>query len=165
MSDSLFNVIERVAVVALIVGVIRWLVSAKGAQGPSTRAGVTLYKTKWQLRATGVIVACSFSALPIWLRHDPDWPFLLIFTALGLACLWLTIGSVVTDPSGITMRFFGYSRSLGWGEITAVQLDKRTGVIVLLAGAKKLAIDSRFAATQLLLNDIVGQTELQPSAK
>lgn len=73
------------------------------------------------------------------------------------------MGSVVTDRSGITVSFFGYSNSLDWDEITEVRFKEKTKAIVLRAGQKKLAIDSRFVAREHLLNEIEAHTRSRQS--
>jgi hypothetical protein len=83
-----------------------------------------------------------------------------MFPAFGLLFLWVTIGSVITNQDGITMKMLGYSRSLRWDEIRKISIDKR-GTIILLAETKKLAIDTRFSARDHLLNQITNQTRLE----
>src|SRR5689334_22971010 len=102
MAGSIRSIVEGAITVALIAGFSRWLLSTNDVQLPHKGAKhSTVYGTKWQLKAVAIATACVFAALPIWLRHDPDWPLLLIFTVGGAACVWLTASWIVTDTHGI----------------------------------------------------------------
>jgi hypothetical protein len=160
------GILTGAVTVAMIAGLSRWVLSTEGHRLPRTRASSIVYDTKRQLRAVGAITACFFAVLPIWLRNDPDWPLLLILTAGGVACLWLTLATIVTDESGITIKFPGYSRSIRWAEIKDVRVNEKTGAIVLFADGKKFSIDYRmFVGTTHLLSEIEARTGLRPASK
>jgi hypothetical protein len=169
MGDSLVKFIGQVATVILIVVATRWIYSAKGADFPRSHDGVSVYGIKWQWRAISFAGGAFWAALSVWSSHDrrsPYWIFIiisLVFVSMGL---WIASGAVTTDQRGITKKVLWYSQSYRWGDITELRLHtKQGGAIELRAGPRKLIIDSRFIAFRHLLNEIEGQTKLQPITK
>ena len=147
--------------VALIVALTNWVLGAKGAKLPKVQDDVSVYGIKQPIRLTGVGILFFMVYVTVLLRNDPDWPLPLVFPFFGLLFMWFAIGSVIIDQDGIKMKMLGYSRSLSWNEINKITID-RHGNIILSAKNRKLAIDTRFAAREHLLNRITAQTNLEP---
>ena len=159
----------RVAAVAAIVIVTRWLLRANGAQLPKTRGDARIYGIKWQIRVLGLAVAAALAVMIVAFRHDlisgRDRQLLPIPIGFFLLSLLMAIGSVSTNQSGITKRFFLFSRSLRWDEITEIRFYAKQHHIELRAGSRKLKIDPRFVAVKHLLAEIVDRTRLSPITK
>jgi hypothetical protein len=161
------NIAWQAATVALIVIAMRWLGRARGAESPKVRVGGNIYGIKWQVRLVGYSGALFFVGVIIWFRRDlasaGDETLAVIMFAFGLLGLWYASGSITTDERGVTKKGFFLSRSFRWDDITEVRLHKRDGgAIELRAGSQKVIVDSRFAASHHLLEEIIAQTKLQP---
>ena len=160
-SDTILAIIGQAAIVAVIVGISRWMFHSDGAGRPEKLRDENIYGTKWQVRAVAIGGAIFFAVLPVWMRHDPQWPFLLIFTAWGIWALWYSSGRVVTDSKEIRLVMVGYSHSVTWEDITEILIDPRR-CLVLRGRDKKLSIDNRFVGRDHLLDEIRHHTTLLP---
>ena len=163
MKNDLSEVIVGAAIVALIATATRWLFNAKGDQKPTFRNGAHVYGLKWQIRMVSYAAAVLFLLLGIeGVRQDlgsARWTIDFLFAGAAVACLWFGSGVVLTDQNGITKKSLWKSQVLRWEEISQVQVHKRdAGAIELLAGSRRLIVDSRFVAPASLLREIEDRT-------
>ena len=168
MTTSLGSIVSSILTVTLIAAATRWLAAAKGSELPETRDGINLYRIKWQWRA--VAFAGGFLGITLCILASRDFQsrpsevLIGIAVAFVAACVWIAIGSVTTDQSGITKKGLWRNFSLQWNEITEIRLhQKQRGAIELRAGAQKLVVDSRLNAFQHLLSEIEDRTKIRPT--
>ena len=140
MGNSLLTVIGSIATVALIAIATRWLSGATGSPLPKTRDDTSVYAVKWQWRAVGLVGAVFWIIVSIWSWHDqhtrPDGVLIGITVAFVTAGLWLAIGSVTTNQTGITKKGLWHTRYFQWKDITEIRLHKKQGgAIELRSGA------------------------------
>jgi hypothetical protein len=159
----------QAATVAAIVVVVRWLLSAKSDERPTSHADANVYGIKWQWRVVLGLVACTIGAIAVGFRREifnqREWSAIVIFGSFLLISFWLATGSVRTDQSGISKRVLWHSRALSWSQITEIRVHrKQGGAIELRANSCRLVVDSRFVAMPHLLDEIVEKTKLQPTA-
>jgi hypothetical protein len=167
MVSSILTIIGSAVTIALITGVTRLVVSAKGAAVPRIRDGSSVYGIKWQWRTLGLFGAFFWIALLIWFGRDlhsrpgpVEISIAVLFLAVGI---WLANGSVSTNDTGITKRSLWSYRSFQWKDITEIRLHKRDGgAIEVRSGTRKIIIDTRFEAIQYLLNEIESHTQIEP---
>jgi hypothetical protein len=153
-------------VVALIVLMSRWFLSTRNNEVPIAKDGKSIYPVKLRLRLAAGTTALFFTVLPLWMHNDPDAWMLLILTSAGFGCLVLTLGSVILDADGITLKSIGRSQKLPWNQITVASLRPKPNQSVSLeAGSKKLVVDSRFIALDLLINEVAAHTRIPPTLK
>jgi hypothetical protein len=167
MTSSILSIVGSAATIALIAAATRWLVKAKGRAVPRIREGNSEYGIKWQWRVLGLVGAFFWVALLIWIWRDlhsrpgpVEIEIAVLFVAVGV---WLANGSVSTNDTGITKRSLWSSSSFQWKEITEVRLHKRDGgAIEVRSDVRKIVIDTRFEASQYLLNEIKIHTQIEP---
>lgn len=163
---STIDIIAQGALVALIAAVMRSLYRVKGPSVPKARGDANVYSIKWQWRAVGIIGTAFIVALSVWNgmhnRSRPD-TILIVMTSLFIViAIWLSMGSALTDRSGITKKGLWGSRTLAWSDITEIRLHKKQGgAIELRAGSRKLIVDFRVIAFEHLLHEIEQRTHLQ----
>lgn len=158
--------LSEIATVAMIVVVTRWVLTAHGPAFPRLSGSLRFYGLKWQWRAVAFVGSCFWIGLTIWSwveAGSPKTSILVVTLVFVLIGVWLGSGSVITGESGIERKAIWRSHSLRWKDITEIRLHQRHGdAIELRAGSKRMTIDSRFVATQELLEEIVNHTRLDP---
>jgi hypothetical protein len=166
MTDSFITFIIQVASVALVVFLARWLLTARGSDVPRIKAGKSIYRVKWQMRALGYGTAAFCSLLAV--KFNEDWTipkrliFPILFWVLAASGLWLASGAIIIDDQRITKRRFGISHSLNCDQISEVRVIKKRGLIKVCGGHRNLTIDSRLNATEHLLNEIRRRSGIDP---
>ena len=169
MNPEASRIVWETAIVVLIVAVTRWLLDGKGVKTRKTIDSTHVYGVKRRVKITGfagaglfalLLVAFlreSFSPRGLWLDAIP-----LFFILLGI---WLAIGSVTTNESGIAKKTLWSTRALQWNEVSAIRFYERQNYIELRGKNRKLTVDVRFIALKQLLDDIVSHTKLQVETK
>jgi hypothetical protein len=168
MTMSFGSILSSILTVTLIAAATRWIATAKGSELPETRDGINLYRIKWQWRAVAFVSGFFWITICVLSSRDfhsrPNGALIGIAVAFVAAGLWMAIGSVITDQTGITKKGLWRNYSLQWNEITEIRLhEKQGGAIELRAGAQKLVLDSRLNAFRHLLNEIEDRTKIRPT--
>jgi hypothetical protein len=162
------ELVLEVATIALVVFVTRWVITSAGSNLPRKRGDVKVYGIKLPIRVAGVVSAVLFAFITAWFRSaltSPDRPLLALPVFFVILALWISIGSVRTDVKSLKLVSLWRSRTLPWSEITEIRLHPSLGgAIELRTASRKLMIDSRFVALDVLLNDIVEHSKIVPSA-
>ena len=166
MASPIPSIIGSAATLTLTIALTRWLIRIKGSEVPKIREGSSEYAIKWPWRVLGLVSMTFYVVILIFswreTRSFPrpvDIALAIFFLAVGV---WIAIGSVSTNETGITKRSLWSSRSFQWKDITEIRFHKKDGgAIELRSDTNKIIIDTRFEAFQYLLNEIENRTKLQ----